>query len=532
MDNTIIGEGSLAAIFPTSQSFISITFFGGQQEGKTYISFFREDGTRIGIATLKNLICFQPYYFKLDTPIIKGFSVHGDNIGGLGIYEIGYSYSPGDFAVSGYVFADLDQDGLYNSSNDVLYEGVVVKLFNCYTGTSATNYFGSSVGDEVTDANGEYSFQTLLPGSYKVQFIAPDGTNFTTSSAFEPTELDYDSDADSNGYTTCFNVNSNVTGICAGLTLTEQTQVYDTVGEHTWNKPVGAVAIKVIIVGGGGSGASPPRWWNGPGNGAGGGGGGAYREVTLDAAVVDSSVVLGVGYGGTAVPPVNDFFGKSGFKGSCSYFGSYYAYGGGGGGAQNTPMSGGGGGGYIDSGYQAVNYYNASNYYNSWPLYPGGGPGGYTGSGSYGWYGGGGGGGSEHGFGYAASNGASGGGGGGPGGGGGGQQYHNGGDSIGYLGSIFAAGGTIYGGSGYTLDNGYLASSLRGCGGGGGATGKDGVTAPFYHGGWGGDGQKPGGGGGGGGAIGFDNLSIRQGYVVGGGGRGGDGAVIVITYFE
>ena len=217
MSQELMGEGSLSGIFPTPQSLISITFFGAQRKGNAYVELFKEDGSSIGIAKIKDILPKKPYYFQVPNKDIKGFSVYNDNKGGLGIWKVAYAYDPTDISISGFVFVDVDEDGLYNSETDTLYEGATVKLFDCYTGSSATNYLGSVVSDEVTDVNWEYTFSELLPGNYKVQFVVPSGYETTIQSQYEPLERSIDSDSDTNGYTPCFNITTNENSICAGI---------------------------------------------------------------------------------------------------------------------------------------------------------------------------------------------------------------------------------------------------------------------------------------------------------------------------
>lgn len=84
------------------------------------------------------------------------------------------------------VWKDTDRDGLQDC-DEVGICGVTVKLLDAhgnYTGISTT-----------TNSNGNYKFDNLTPGTYKVQFIAPSGYAFT--SAFQGTDKFADSNADS-----------------------------------------------------------------------------------------------------------------------------------------------------------------------------------------------------------------------------------------------------------------------------------------------------------------------------------------------
>lgn len=111
-------------------------------------------------------------------------------------------------------------------------------------------------------------------------------------------------------------------------------------GSGTWNKPSGAIAVKVQVwgAGGGGGGVS--------GNGdSGGGGGGAYKEFLFDADDLGSTETITVDNGGNGGAVGNN----DGVAGGDTTFGSLViAYGGGAGsgsGGAGTGKAGGGGGG-------------------------------------------------------------------------------------------------------------------------------------------------------------------------------------------
>ena len=264
-------------------------------------------------------------------------------------------------------------------------------------------------------------------------------------------------------------------------------------GSTTWTKPAGAKSVLVQMWGGGGGGgfAIKDPLWGGAGVGianGGGGGGGSYKEATYDATNLTSPVTVTVGAGGSNGTAA----GVEAGIGGTSSFGSYlHVYGGGGGGGGTANNGGGGGGG---GGFAAGTNGTA----------PGvGGVGGNPGGGAHGTNG------VEVG-GY---------------GGGGGADSGVGG------GSAFGGGG---GGAGDTSDNTHGWSIYGGGGGGGGRAqvgNPPGGTSEFggaggtggNKGGLGGNGTRPGGGGGGGNAY-YNGDLIA-------GGTGGDGMVVVTTYF-
>jgi uncharacterized surface anchored protein len=82
------------------------------------------------------------------------------------------------------VWADCDNDGIQDA-NEAGVVGVTVKLLN-----SA----GTVVATTMTDANGNYLFKDLVPGSYSVQVVAP--TGYTITAKDQGTNDAVDSDAD------------------------------------------------------------------------------------------------------------------------------------------------------------------------------------------------------------------------------------------------------------------------------------------------------------------------------------------------
>ena len=96
-----------------------------------------------------------------------------------------------------FVFEDLDGDGVQDT-NEPGVEGVVVKLQNP-NGSAVVDGNGNPI-TTTTDANGTYEFTGLTPGEYKVMFVAPDGTEFTTANAGNDDAADSDANPN-NGMT-------------------------------------------------------------------------------------------------------------------------------------------------------------------------------------------------------------------------------------------------------------------------------------------------------------------------------------------
>jgi len=94
----------------------------------------------------------------------------GDRIDGIHLTsgQNGQEYDFGELlpaTISGRVVADADADGQYDSGETLL-SGVTVYLLDAS---------GSRIATAVTDANGEYRFTNLAPGTYGVEEVQPDG---------------------------------------------------------------------------------------------------------------------------------------------------------------------------------------------------------------------------------------------------------------------------------------------------------------------------------------------------------------------
>ncbi|MDZ7898303.1 MAG: SdrD B-like domain-containing protein [Arcicella sp.] len=83
-------------------------------------------------------------------------------------------------SIGDYVWFDANKDGLQTNGEPVV-SGVKVYLLN------ASN---AKIDSTITDATGKYLFDSLLTGSYKVQFVAPKDTNVTVKGTNPSSGLD------------------------------------------------------------------------------------------------------------------------------------------------------------------------------------------------------------------------------------------------------------------------------------------------------------------------------------------------------
>jgi streptogramin lyase len=119
-----------------------------------------------------------------------------DNIS-VGVGDQPYAY--GNFVVTvqyaelgDYVWEDLNRNGIQDAGEPGI-EGVTVNLHRCD---------GEFVKTTMTDADGKYLFEDLLPGDYKVEFVLPDGFVFTMPDQGGDDAVDSDADPLS-GMTIC-----------------------------------------------------------------------------------------------------------------------------------------------------------------------------------------------------------------------------------------------------------------------------------------------------------------------------------------
>ena len=89
------------------------------------------------------------------------------------------------------VWMDVNRDGIQDADEPAM-PGVMVTLTRA-DGSAVTDASGNPVAAVTTDANGQYKFENLLPGDYKVSFTNPAGYEATVSDAGS------DRGADSNG---------------------------------------------------------------------------------------------------------------------------------------------------------------------------------------------------------------------------------------------------------------------------------------------------------------------------------------------
>jgi len=90
---------------------------------------------------------------------------------------------------AGVAWHDIDGDGVQDPSEPII-PGAVVTLFDD---------MGNEVASTISDDNGEYIFENLIPGDYQVEFVLPEGYEITFQD--EGPDDDVDSDVTGVGFT-------------------------------------------------------------------------------------------------------------------------------------------------------------------------------------------------------------------------------------------------------------------------------------------------------------------------------------------
>ncbi|MDP4119774.1 MAG: SdrD B-like domain-containing protein [Bacillota bacterium] len=131
-------------------------------------------------STLKDVTIDSTTYNSVITP---DYYLTSDDMSiGLGLYKTA--------SVSNKVWYDKNANGIQDSGENGL-ANVTVKLLDG-NGNPAVDVNGVAVSSQTTDANGNYNFTGLAPGTYKVQFTVP--TGYKTSPVSQGTDITLDSD--------------------------------------------------------------------------------------------------------------------------------------------------------------------------------------------------------------------------------------------------------------------------------------------------------------------------------------------------
>jgi protocatechuate 3,4-dioxygenase beta subunit len=97
-------------------------------------------------------------------------------------------------SIGNFVWSDLDADGIQDTGEPGIVNAEVI--------LSGTDAFGNTVAlSTFTDGNGEYLFDNLVPGDYKLTFVTPTGFDFTSPLDAGGDAVDSDADPNMGGMT-------------------------------------------------------------------------------------------------------------------------------------------------------------------------------------------------------------------------------------------------------------------------------------------------------------------------------------------
>ena len=123
-------------------------------------------------------------------------------------------------ALGGFVWEDLNADGIYQPGEGLAIPGVTVNLYHSD---------GTLAGTTTTDANGQYLFTDLMPGDYYLIFQTPQGYSF--SPANQGGDDGKDSDPSISGMTETTTLLSGETDLTWWAGLNRKSSL----GDYVWN---------------------------------------------------------------------------------------------------------------------------------------------------------------------------------------------------------------------------------------------------------------------------------------------------------
>ncbi len=219
------GEKGLAAVkvelYSTSGTKIAETFtdangwyqFTGLRPGDYYLIFYAPEGHYQSPADLGgNDALDSDTGTDGKTAITSLASGENDISWDAGYYRLS--------ALGGFVWEDLNADGIYQPGEGSAISGVTVNLYHSD---------GTLVGTTTTDANGQYLFQDLVPGDYYLTFQSPQGYSF--SPANQGGNDNMDSDPAVNGRTETTTLLSGESDLTWWAGLNRKSSL----GDYVWN---------------------------------------------------------------------------------------------------------------------------------------------------------------------------------------------------------------------------------------------------------------------------------------------------------
>ncbi|MCX8056048.1 MAG: CIA30 family protein, partial [Ignavibacteria bacterium] len=217
----------LVKLFDCSDNLLDSTYtdgngkylFSNLQPGNYYVKFFAPDSLKF---TLKDQGSNDMIDSDADELTGKSSCISltpGEN--NLTV-DAGLVYKRG--SIGDFVWNDLDMDGIQDPNEPGL-ENIIVKLYDCA---------GNFIAQTVTDSLGKYSFTNLLPGSYKIEVVLPNGYQFSPKDQGSDNSKDSDINS-SNSQSDCITLNpgENYADLDAGMHLIPPPPVCS-IGDRVW----------------------------------------------------------------------------------------------------------------------------------------------------------------------------------------------------------------------------------------------------------------------------------------------------------
>lgn len=171
---------------------------------------YRFDNLTPGVAFQVRFLTPEGYDATSSSPLTEPIVLQpGQNADvGIGFFQFA--------SLGNRVWNDANANGLQDAG-ETGRAGVTVELYTAFRGNvgegggalgSETVVPGDLVATQQTDANGNYSFDRVVPGEYMLRFVAPDGTVLSTANVGVDDSADSDANA-TTGFTGVYTLTSN-----------------------------------------------------------------------------------------------------------------------------------------------------------------------------------------------------------------------------------------------------------------------------------------------------------------------------------
>ncbi len=223
--------------------------------GNVAAFFFTVDNSKyVPLSTVKKVLFYINFQYKggATNLTFNNVSFHSASPNGVPPFQfkngsVSSSAANAKVKIEGTVWIDSNNDGLLDNSENGL-QDVTVEFYNCS---------GNWLGYTLTDANGHYSVDTLIPGSYYEKFYLVDGNNvYTFIDSSKDSPLYNFTDSTATSYCTSISACENSLVVNAGVKLKSVPVICDgTIGDFIWEdtnqngiQDDGSTGLKDVLV--------------------------------------------------------------------------------------------------------------------------------------------------------------------------------------------------------------------------------------------------------------------------------------------